>query len=240
MKTRFKHLLAGALVFSGLAALAGEPATVVPEKNSTIGFHPVKKERKILNVRPSAFTSMEEDREPHGPGVFAHLGIFIPSQPYMDPYYIPEWGLFNVGFTAEVGNYFRFFHTDRFGVGLRVTWIQLGYTTHADPEFLDGNAFGSPIRLGPQFSYAINEVMGLDVYYNIGPHYSINWFEGENNSFVGGSHEVGLGYRFSLFTAGFAYKFGRLVNIDNSDPIMPLDTELYSTNMIRVFLGIAL
>ena len=239
MKAQIIQLIAAVLVFSGFSVRADEPAcTTIQTHYSTL--HSLKKARQILKIRSSAFL-MEEDRESHGPGVFANLGLFLPSADYMNPYPFYTGSNYNAGYVLEVGNYFRFYHNLRFGLGLRATWIQLGYTSHPDKSWSEGNAWGSPLRLGPQASYAINEVMGIDLFYQLGVQYNIDWWGGENQSFAGVNHEIGLAYRFSLFTAGASMKSGSLKNIDNSDPLLPLEKVLkFSTGGIRVFVGIAL
>jgi hypothetical protein len=234
------------LVLMGFGLVAGEP---VDTGSESLIFKGARAERKILKVKDRVFSGKsymrEEDREPHGPGLFANFALHLPANDYMDPYY---GGLFHdgthykPGVAFEIGNYFRFFHTDRLGVGLRATWIQLGYNAHQDTAYFEGNAFGSPIRLGPQASYLIGENMGIDAFYQLGAQYNIAWYGGENLSYLGLTHEVGIGLRYMFFTAGAAYKFGAIPNIDSSDEtVLWLDEDTnYPVTGIRIFLGIQL
>ena len=67
----------------------------------------------------------------------------------------------------------------------------------------------------------------------------MDWWGGENSSFLGLNHEFGLAYRFMFFTAGATMKTGAIKNIDNSDPNWPIEKVLkFSTAGFRVFLGI--
>ncbi len=239
-----KKLLIAGIIAAGMPVLAGNPGTFSEATKNQPSLFSKPARENILKLRPSVFTKSamgEEDREAHGPGLFINVGLFMPGEDYQDPFYAYGPERYKTGYTFEIGNYFRFFHTERFGVGLRASWIQLGYTTHQDTSWSHGNAWGSPVRLGPQFSYAINDVMGVDAFYQLGAQYHMDWYGGENMSFLGVSHEVGAAFRFTMFTAGFGYKFGKTVNIDNSDPNYPLDDVFtYSVNSFRVFLGIQL
>lgn len=187
----------------------------------------------------------EEEREPHGPGFFVNIGFFSPSQSYMDPHYAElfrDVGKFKTGITFETGNYFRLLHTDRMGLGLRATWLQLGYGKHQDTAFSEGNAFASPLRIGPQASFLLGEQIGLDAFYQLGAQYNIDWYRQENLSFAGISHELGFSLRYTLFSAGLAYRFGALKNVDTSDPkTRDIDKDhKYDVNSFRVFIGIQL
>src|SRR5687768_5915217 len=123
-----------ALMLSGLSLAAGEPSNILRGEGASFRTG-AGSERHILKVRNSfsgASFMREEDREAHGPGLFANVGLFMPRLEYMDPYFIPGEPLWKTGYVLEVGNYFRLYHTDRLGVGLRATWIQMGYTGSTD------------------------------------------------------------------------------------------------------------
>jgi hypothetical protein len=187
----------------------------------------------------------EDGRESHGPGFFANVALFMPSAGYMDPYYgnlFSNGTVYKPGVAIEVGNYFRLWHTDKLGLGVRASWLQLGYTKHQDTAYSAGNAFGSPLRLGPQASYLLGENMGIDVFYQIGAQYNIDWLHGENYSYAGLSHEFGAALRYTIFTLGFGYRVGSLPNVDTSDPkSMPLEKDYnFSVKSMRIFIGIQL
>lgn len=234
-----KRILAIGLLVTVFSANAGNPKLDYTLKGDRTD--------KLFKFRNASFSKSgmgEEDRESHGPGLFANIGLFMPTSKFMDPYYEPGDDTYNTGFAAEVGNYFRLFHTERMGLGLRATWIQLKYTTFTvDDTTTWGNASGSPLRIGPQFSYAIDENMGFDVYYQLGAQYNIEWFpydgKNENSSFLGVTHEIGFAYRFMFLTAGAGLKFGNGKNIDNSFSTELFD-EKFPTGGFRIFVGIQL
>jgi hypothetical protein len=234
------------LLFTGLSMVGGEPMTSAAEG---LSFRGSNAEHSIIKVKSKLLSGSsymrEEDRESHGPGFFANLSMVMPSEGYMDPYYTFIYhnkSAFKTGVAIEAGNYFRFFHTDKLGVGLRAVWLQAGYNAHEDTSYWDGNAFGSILRVGPQASYLIGEHVGIDAFYTIGAQYNITWFDGENISMAGLSHEAGAAVRFMIFTGGFAVKFGNLPNVDTSDPkTMPIEEKYnFSVSSMRIFLGIQL
>ncbi|PBQ30791.1 hypothetical protein CNR22_03035 [Sphingobacteriaceae bacterium] len=226
--------------------------------NSSFIFKNRTQPRNILKLKTSAFSSSSardwEEAEVTGGGLFLNFGLHFPSKKFLNPYYESGDATYKIGFDFEFGNYFRFakLADDKVGIGLRATWLSLSYTAMS----IDGDRFRaaqiSPLRVGPQVGVAINETMGVDLFYQIGFNLTDEFGALESNDptttekigfnsiYTGVSHEVGAAYHFKVFSVGLGYRFGRLTNIsriyDGTDIDEDTD-EKYSVGNFRATLG---
>lgn len=202
------------------------------------------KERNFLKINSaSLFSSKEgEEKTMTSSGLFLNLGVFIPSNKYLNPYYTSGDEKYGLGFDFEIGNSFRLIKLGPVGLNLRATWLSLGYTSLTiDAIDYTVNALtGSLIRLGPSITMPLAEKAAIDVFYQIGAGYTMELYEDdENSSYLGATHEIGLGFRFKIFNLGVGYRFGKLKNIDNSFTDVTSDDK-FATNNIKVCIGIKL
>jgi hypothetical protein len=138
------------------------------------------------------------------------------------------------------------------GIGLRATWLSLTYSKYVDDKDIYRALQIRPIHLGPQFSYAISEVMGFDVFYQLGYNLTEQFGsiddpiekknKGASWTYTGVSHEIGAAFHYKVFCLGLGYRMGKLNNIsfiydgkDYSD--IGLDDEKSSINTFRVTVG---
>jgi hypothetical protein len=184
--------------------------------------NPIK--RSVLApVKGSATKSMTDG------GAFLHAGILLPTGGYMFPkafdaqdirdFYSNDLPRYGVGFDFEVGNMFRLVDLDDMAIGLRLTWFNANMATR---RFNDTTAIrtitASMFRIGPYFTYAINDKMAADIFYQLGPQAGImldheyNW----DSEMIGLSHDIGLGYRLDRLSVFFAYRFGTLTDLSGT------------------------
>ncbi|WP_317900198.1 hypothetical protein [Aurantibacillus circumpalustris] len=228
-----KMIIAG-LLLTGLSMSAGEPFSLKKEgkdeSSQAFKLDFRKKQSAFkLNVKQSNILSSSakdwDESEVTGSGLFLNFGLHFPSASFLNPYYATNPIRFGLGLDFEFGSFFRFgkIAEHKFGVGLRATWLSFSYTSAKDGNDIYRALQISPVRLGPQFSMAITESMGFDVYYQIGVNFTEMFGSiddpneteniGYSKTYLGASHEIGAAYHFRVYSVGFGYRFGSLSNI---------------------------
>jgi hypothetical protein len=163
-------------------------------------------------------------------GAFFHISGFLPSGGYMIPrafssqdisdLYSNDFPRYGLGIDLELGNMIQLADFNNMAIGLRFTWFNANIATR---RFNDTTAIrtitASMFRVGPYYTYAFNDKMAADIFYQLGPqagisldHYYSDW-DGE---IIGLSHEIGLGYRFDKLSVILAYRFGTLTDISGT------------------------
>ena len=141
-------------------------------------------------------------------------------------------------FGFEVGNKFTIsrFSEDKMSVGVLVDWLGFNYgsTTvdNGEDEDEDADLVESKraifnfnfLEVGPSFTYAVNDDIGVDLYYQIKPTLLIPTFSfgGETDAgdpSIGVSHAVGLGIRYSVFALSLEPNFGSVNVFDEEGEI---------------------
>ena len=79
-----------------------------------------------------------------------------------------------------------------------------------------------PVKLGPQVGVAINEVMGVDVFYQAGFNLTEEFASvydqssqgriGGSATYMGISHELGGVFHYKVYSLGLGVRFGKLTN----------------------------
>ena len=250
-----KMIIAG-LLLTGLSLSADESFQLKKEGSEEssqafkLNFRKKQSPFKLLKVKESRMLSSSakdwDEAEVTGSGLFINFGIHFPSKKFLNPYEFsyPIVPQYKIGFDFELGNFFRFakIAEGKFGIGMRVTWLSLSYTAAKIDKDIYRVVQISPLRLGPQFSMAINETMGLDVFYGIGFNFtqSFGTIDDPTNSvdvgygrtYLGASHEVGAAFHYKVFSLGLGYRFGRLANVLNV-----YDGEEYDNDNVRSSVG---
>lgn len=263
---KLKHTLIAGLFLSGISLFAGEPLLIKTDKgNEFLNTKPelaFKKKSSLKDAfklnKSAAFSGKEWDEaEVTGSGLFLNFGIHFPSSKFLNPYYESGDPKYKLGFDFELGSYFRFvkIQDGKMGIGLRVTWLSAGYSTKKDEDDVYRALQLSALRLGPQFSYAIDDHMGFDVFYQWGYNFTNQFGSidspgnskkiGENAVFTGGSHEVGAAFHYKVFSLGFGYRFGSLTlrsyiydgKSADSETIKILAEKKFPVNNFRITLG---
>lgn len=192
-------------------------------------------------------------------GFYLNLGLGFPSSTTTINYS----GLTATGSTKslglqpslEIGNQWYFWHNDKFGVGLKVSWFQFGYSSFKNDY---SSAFTNVknydnfdirlLKLAPEFSFAINEDIALDATFEVSPTFMIGGdgykfgtkdYANVNMNF-GALLAPGIRFRYKVFAVGFDYGFGTLVA--TSTQVIDSETQpTYSGTAVfsnpRVYLG---
>ena len=123
-------------------------------------------------------------------------------------------------FGLEIGNQWYFYTGERFGLGLDVNWIDLTYSREKaySPTLGYANritAEGSFLEFGPVGTFAVNDIVALEGYYNLRPTYMATYYYEDSDDYVlvedfGFLHGIGLGLRVKFLYFGYEYTFGSL------------------------------
>jgi hypothetical protein len=244
---KIKQTLLSGLLIASAAMLAGEPALVLNRgnseflKNSSQLFPKKQNQRDFLKIKKSSILSSARDwdkEEMTSGGFFLNLGVYLPGRSYLippsyQPFVEPGDIRYGLGYDFEIGNFFRFakINDGMMGIGLRATWLNFGMTSMVDEDdYLYVAMQISPLRVGPQFSYALNDMMAIDAFYQIGYNATIEIIEDDDLYVYSGlTHEVGAAFRYKVFSAGLGYRFGSLYSPDWE--------EYLPSNYLRIQLG---
>jgi len=133
---------------------------------------------------------------------------------------LPEDLLVENTYGLEVGNQWYFYTGERFGIGLDVNWVDLTYAREKayNPTLGYANritAEGSFLEFGPVGTFAINDIIALEGYYNLRPTYMATYYYENSDDYVliwdfGFLHGVGLGLRVKFLYLGYEYAFGSI------------------------------
>ena len=94
------------------------------------------------------------------------------------------------------------------------------------------------LEFGPSFTYALNDDMGLDVYYQLKPTFMTGIYTNDldDGGYAGAglTHAAGVGFRYKAFALALEPNFGRMkvIDIDSSD----LESKVNTSNF-KIKLG---
>lgn len=255
-----KQTLLASALFCGISLSAAGP--VLNGNNSGLEISQLSLRKKLdqknaFKFKKSAFSGSGrewEESEVTSSGLFLNLGLFFPPTSYVNYDFDSEFDpKYKLGFNFELGNYFRFakIADGKFGVGLRATWLSLGYTKASIEKDVYRVAEISLVRVGPQFGIALNEKMGLDAFYQLGFNLTSQFGDvdtgneetiGVSSSYMGVSNEIGAAFHYQVYSLGFGYRFGKVTNFLNVVDGETLDSDFLddkksSVNSLRVTLG---
>ena len=126
----------------------------------------------------------------------------------------------------EIGNQWYFYNENNIGIGLDINWFDVSYGKANISDFALGDLDritieGSFLEFGPVATFAINDFLALEGYYNLRPSYmityyyetSFNMWNAEDYvllrdfSFL---HGLGFGVRLKFIYVGYEYTMGNL------------------------------
>jgi hypothetical protein len=164
----------------------------------------------------------------HG-GFYLHLGIAAPSFKPVDSDLRFSMGIQP---SLEFGNNFMFYKTDQIGIGMNVSWLTFGFgsktKTYDFGEDMDmklTSVYLSFLKLGPMATYAINDKMAVDAFFDFSPtvYFGTMSFPGEDldvsDGFImsGLALSPGFKFRYSKLCVGFEAQFGKLTYVNTED-----------------------
>lgn len=259
-----KQTLVAALLFSGASLFAGEPFSIKNEKgNEFLSTKPqltfrknVEQKSPFALINKTSFSGKEWDEaEVSGGGLFINFGIHFLSSSFLNPEFKSATDpRFKLGFDFEFGNFFRFakVNDDKVGIGMRATWLSVSYAKAIKDKDVFRVAQIRLVHLGPQVAIAIDDKMGVDLFYQFGFNLTDNFgsiYSPGNNktvgaswTFVGLSQEIGAAFHYKVFSLGMGYRFGSLNNTvyvydGERRPSEYLYDKKCSVNNFRITLG---
>ena len=146
---------------------------------------------------------------------------FPPSQYGFDDD-LPEVGDLSLEttFGIEIGNQWYLHDSEHFGIGLDINWFDIVYGKSKTNNLLLGSINritleGSFIEFGPVATYAINDLIAIEGYYNLRPTYMVTYYwQNSDDSILirnfGFLHGIGIGFRLKFFYIGYESTFGNV------------------------------
>jgi hypothetical protein len=184
-------------------------------------------------------------------GFYIHLGLIVPTKQS----YLPLGAdnnsddKFGLGPHLEIGNMVLINEFNDNAVGLRATWLNVTYTKWSNDTVDASYLHASPLRIGPYLSFELADEVGLDVYYQIGASYAINFnvdtmpYTGRpNTGYFGFTHNIGAGIRYQMYSFGMDLNLGTMKYTDKEEyKDLPDDLvhDFYkmSTTYVRIYAG---
>ena len=154
---------------------------------------------------------------------------------------------YGVTYGLQVGHQWYFYKPESLGIGLMINWVDVSGTTKKvtnalgvlDRATLDIGV----LEFGPVFTYAIDDPMAIDVYYNFRPTvmstaYKVDDEDGEAFGGFGVTHAFGAGFRYRLLYVGVEYVTGKVkISQDSTDPKIWEDEKMAS-DCFRILVGV--
>lgn len=193
--------------------------------------------------------NVKKDKPIISNGFLLNLGLGFPSSKTEGG---PSQSLGIQG-SLELGNQWYFVKNETIGVGLKVSWLQAGYSKKTESIF--GFDFGIRtidlrfLKIAPMFSYAITESLALDAYVDIAPTVMLTAVTspamGTTSSDTDGSLGIGVLFapgvklRYHKLAFGFDYSLGSLATASSSDDANTIDDGNYKVSYAipRVYIG---
>lgn len=214
-------------------------------------------------------TSIQGDKGITEGGFYLHYTPFLPSSKYLFPKEVTsssgtygygdseiddlrDYGKFGFGHGLAIGNMFRLVDSDPLAIGLRVTWFSFGWTVFKPSSSYDISGFAvnlNALKLGPYVTYALNDQMAVDAFYQVSPTLNLGAVAGtdnNNNAIVlpivgaGLAHELGVTYRFDILSVGVGYGLGSTkvsATWDDGSGSTETVKAKYNNSHMRIMLG---
>jgi len=160
-------------------------------------------------------------------GFSIKVGYGIPSSKFGTSYPVNDDEKYGITYGLQMGNQWYFNPTPKFGIGLNINWFDFSLTAKSYNDGSRATIDAALIEIGPIGTYAINNEMAIDLYYNLRPTAIINMAEWTSNwggyrtqhsdtwEGVGITHAIGAGYRWRALSAGMEYVFGSVNDVDD-------------------------
>jgi hypothetical protein len=172
-------------------------------------------------------------------GFFLHYTPYLPSKKYLFPKEVVtgtttftqadseltdlrDVGKFGFGHGLEIGNMFRLVDSEPLAIGLKVTWFSFGasgFKANSNYSYITGfSGTISALKVGPYATYALNDQMAVDIFYQVTPTVNFGAITGVDPSTAeeyflplfgyGLTHQIGATYRFDILSVGVGYGLG--------------------------------
>jgi hypothetical protein len=181
----------------------------------------------------NALVGIQKKKEITHGGFYLHLGIAAPSYKPVDSDLRFSMGIQP---SLELGNNFMFYKTDQIGIGMNVSWLTFGFSSKTKTydygddyteDIRTSSVYLSFLKLGPMATYAINDKMAVDAFFDFSPtvYFGTTSNPGADieDSFSDGFILTGLAlspgvkFRYSKLCVGFEAQFGKLAYASTGD-----------------------
>lgn len=168
----------------------------------------------VISLCSVANMSAKDRTLSNGFSLKASLGF--PSSDFGTPGVLPDDMEYGTVLGLEIGNRWYFSPTDTWGIGLMVNWFDISYVKGKSQDFDVYTVDVGFLELGPVGTYALNEAMALDAYYNLRPTVSTtvtNDFD-VVTAFAGSgfTHAIGAAFRWKVLSIGVESAFGEVTS----------------------------
>ena len=152
--------------------------------------------------------SLLRDKPPISNGFYLNFGLGYPSKVGA----LNTSGSVSLGtqFNLELGNQWYFVKNDKLGLGIKVTWLQLGYSGYKEGTSKTNVGDLKLFKFGPQFSIGIGDNVALDVALDITPTtmFAANSVYDSAYLYYGVLVGPNIRFRFNRFAVGGELSFG--------------------------------
>jgi len=174
-------------------------------------------------------------------GFFLNLGLSFPSAKAksIDGKTVTDPKSESLGIqpSIEIGNQWYFVKKETFGFGLKVSWLQFGYSAKKIDQVKSTTIDLRFIKVAPMATFGFNDEMGLDVYVDIAPTVLFTAYKPDGATEVTAGQAVagvlfapGARFRYKKFAAGTDFSMGTL-----GGAIKPKDGDVTTDIKLSVF-----
>jgi hypothetical protein len=198
----------------------------------------------LIGMMSAAF-SQKTPALKNGLSIKAQIGF--PSASFGTTEDVEDDYKYGISYGLQVGSQWYFYKPESVGIGLMVNWIDATFTsktvTTSMGELERATLDLGLLEFGPVFTYAIDDPMAIDLYYNFRPTILSNTYQfgTEDREGYGGfgvTHAFGLGFRFNILYVGGEYVTGNAkVSQDTTDEDIWMD-EKVKADCFRILVGV--
>lgn len=192
---------------------------------------------------------------------FLHVGMFKPNPKYLiypksiditiaDIREDDDFEPYGIGINFELGNLYNLTDIGDHALMLRVSWFDANYYTNTEISEIGNSTIhfiqASIGKVGPNFTFALNQDMGIDGFYQLAPVFATYILNlpgsfGDSETYtLGVLNTVGASFRYKMLAAGFNFNFGTSINLDENVREFASEKGDYkhSLGSFRFFLGL--
>lgn len=201
----------------------------------------------LLLTALSGFAEVQDHTDPHGNGFRLNFHFGLTGVLYgadvnanKDLYKVIKPG---VNWGLSLGNKWTVyrFQDDKMSFGVMVDWIDFSIANKNINNLGVSNTVGnfSFLKIGPSFTYALTDKIGLDLYYSLRPTAAVSIIEDSigNDVSVGGglTHAVGVGFRYGILNVAFEPNFGNVETVNTDVSTLISNTSMANTRIVVGF-----
>jgi len=150
-----------------------------------------------------------------------------------------------ITFGLQISNRWYIMPQDEYGFGILVNWLDVALgSKEIETDVRSALYQMSFLEFGPIGTYALDDNMAIDGYYNLKPSFMINIWGDNDYGFgtfgSGFTHAVGAAFRYEVFSVGLEMNFGKINGVfyDTEDGVSDdIDVKDIPTSVFKINLG---